>query len=79
MSHDNPTIERGFLWVGGIGYFPEYVGGGIDDNIIQGYLIDDELIRMVVECIHPTAVGGGIDDSIIQGCLIDDALIIMAV
>jgi hypothetical protein len=35
---------------------PEYIGDGSDDNLIQGYFIDEELIGMVVECIQPTSV-----------------------
>jgi hypothetical protein len=34
----------------------EDISDGGDDNLIQGYLIDEELIGMVVECIQPTAV-----------------------
>jgi hypothetical protein len=33
----------------------EYVGDGTDDNLIQGYLIDEKLIGMVVKCIQPMA------------------------
>jgi hypothetical protein len=36
---------------------PGYIGDGSDDNLIQRYVIDDELMGMVVECIHPTSVG----------------------
>jgi hypothetical protein len=38
-----------------LGTPPAYIGDGSDDNPIQGYLIDDELIGMVVECIHPSS------------------------
>jgi hypothetical protein len=39
-----------------VGTYSEYIGDGSDDNLIQIYLIDEELIGMIVECIQPTAV-----------------------
>jgi hypothetical protein len=41
-----------------LGTPPEYIGDGNDDKLIQRYLIDEELIGMVVECIQPTSVTG---------------------
>jgi hypothetical protein len=35
---------------------PECIGVGSDDNLIEGYLIDEELIAMVVGCIQSTSV-----------------------
>jgi hypothetical protein len=39
-----------------VGTHPEYISDGSDDNLIKGYLIDEELIGMVVERMQPTAV-----------------------
>jgi hypothetical protein len=45
--------SRGWIM---LGTPPEYIVDGSDDNLIQRYLIDEELTRVVVECIQPKAV-----------------------
>jgi hypothetical protein len=53
----NFSVSAKVSWVDHVGYTSWiYIDDGSDDNLIQRYLIDEELIGMDVECIHPTAV-----------------------